>query len=80
MKIMTMTDVSGRDLDFVQNVCVGLAPTRAATEAGYSVGHAAALLQKPAIRAALEEIQKNVGDILERTKQVRGGKATVAKS
>ncbi|MDA0799735.1 MAG: hypothetical protein O2884_13860 [Chloroflexi bacterium] len=65
MIVRSSIQIGERELCFVRNVAEGLAPTRAASEAGYSVGHTAALLRKPVVQAALLAFHENTGAMLE---------------
>lgn len=59
MEVQTTVILSERERSFVFWLAHGLRPTRAATEAGYSVGSARNLLAKKHIRAAITAIATN---------------------
>ncbi len=54
-----------RERLFIYGLAEGLAPTRAAAAAGYSIGHTAALLKKPTVQAALLAFNQNTKTMLE---------------
>lgn len=64
MQVAATVELSEREHAFVQALTSGARPTRAARDAGYSIGHARALLAKPHIRAALLAVAGNARAIL----------------
>ncbi len=64
MKVQTTVTLTERQEAFVRALADGARPTRASLIAGYSVGHTAALLQKPAIVAALVAMRSNLNAVL----------------
>ena len=64
MRITATIDLDERQERFVYALAYGLPPTRAATAAGYSIGHAKALLCKPQIVAALLAVRDNADTVL----------------
>ncbi len=64
MEVNTTITLTAKEERFVYALGHGLAPTRAAKVAGWSIGSASRLIHKPHIRAALLAVHQNIGQIL----------------
>lgn len=64
MQIISSVELDPREAQFIHGLAYGMAPTRAAKEAGFSVGHTRSLLRKPHIRAALQALATNASAVL----------------
>lgn len=64
MQLNASIELTDREINFVQALAHGSRPTRAAKEAGYSVGSARNLLGRAHIRAALKAVSTNAETIL----------------
>jgi phage terminase small subunit len=59
LKVVATVELTPREERFCLAICYGYAPTRAATEAGYSISAARLLLGRPYIQAALRSLADN---------------------
>ena len=66
MYVNAVIELTDKEQQFVYWLGYGAPQTRAATLAGYSVGHAATLVRKAHIRAALLALHENTKDVLRR--------------
>ena len=69
MEVNTTISLTAKEEKFIAALGQGLAPTRAAKVAGWSVGSASRLIQKPHIRAALLAVHNNTAEILRKLEQ-----------
>ena len=72
MKVYACVELTPREEKFVLAIaCYGYAPTRAATEAGYTKASARLLIARPHIRAALDDISHNVTTCIDKFERGR---------
>jgi len=64
MQLETAIDLNDRETIFVAALAAGKRPTRAAVTAGYAASHAANLLRRTDIKAALLAVASNARSIL----------------
>ena len=69
MEVNTTITLTAKEERFVYALGHGLAPTRAAKVAGWSIGSASRLIHKPHIRAALLAVHNNTAEILRKLEQ-----------
>lgn len=78
LRVIAAVELTPREEQFVLGICHGLAATRAASEAGYSISHARRLLTFPHIKAALREITINVSTVLEKHERAQAKRGAAA--